>query len=206
MQQPPTIIVLAAGPGRRFGAGGHKLVQPLGGRSVLVATLDNAIETGWPVCVVLTPALLPLVAPWVQARDRVVLDEDDAARGLGRSIAAAVTAQADAAGWVALPGDMPLVRPQTIHAVGRSLAEHPVAYAQYRGRICHPQAFAAELFSDLRELQGEAGARRLLARYPAAAVDVDDPGVLVDVDTEADLEAARSAVAQGKAERSGEAP
>jgi molybdenum cofactor cytidylyltransferase len=43
-------------------------------------------------------------------------------------------------------------------------------------------------------LTGDEGARRLLARYPAFAVDVDDPGVLVDIDTEDDLEAVRAAV------------
>jgi molybdenum cofactor cytidylyltransferase len=37
------------------------------------------------------------------------------------------------------------------------------------------------------------GARRLVARYPAHGVDVDDAGVLVDVDTEAD---SRSAAGQ----------
>jgi len=36
-------------------------------------------------------------------------------------------------------------------------------------------------------LQGNEGARRIVARYPAQGVDVDDPGVLVDVDTREDL-------------------
>jgi molybdenum cofactor cytidylyltransferase len=54
------------------------------------------------------------------------------------------------------------------------------------------------LFSELVNLRGEEGTRRLLARYPAAAVDVDDPGVLVDIDTEADLAAVRAA-AEGAA-------
>jgi molybdenum cofactor cytidylyltransferase len=40
-------------------------------------------------------------------------------------------------------------------------------------------------------LQGDEGARRLVARYPAHGVDVCDPGVLLDVDTEADLEQVR---------------
>lgn len=196
MQYPPTIVVLAAGPGRRFGAGGHKLMQRLGAHSVLESTLDNALRTGWPVSVVLTPPLLALALSRLPASELVVLAESDAARGLGHSIAAGVAAQAGAAGWVVLPADMPLVRPQTLSAVGLALAEHPVAYAQYQGRACHPQGFAAELFSELIELEGEAGGRRLLARYPAAAVDVDDPGVLLDVDTEADLALVRSAAAQ----------
>ena len=40
-------------------------------------------------------------------------------------------------------------------------------------------------------LQGDEGARRLVARYPAHGVEVDDPGVLLDVDTELDLQQVR---------------
>jgi molybdenum cofactor cytidylyltransferase len=194
MHPRPSIIVLAAGPGRRFGpAGGHKLLQPLGELSVLAATLRHALETGWPVAVVTTPALAPQAAPWVATRDLVVLPEADAARGVSHSIVAGVAAHAGAPGWLLLPGDMPLIRPETIVAVGRALEHHPVSFAQHRGRRGHPVGFAAELYSELMTLSGDEGARRLVARYPSAAVEVDDPGVRIDVDTEADLAAARAA-------------
>lgn len=196
MTAPPCIVILAAGPGRRFGAGAQKLTQPLGEHSVLGQTIQRAMATGWPLCVVLTPPLVPAVSPWVATRDLVVLDAAEAARGLGHSIAAGVAAQGAAGGWLLLPGDMPLVRASSILAVGKALDEHPAAYAQHQGRPGYPQGFAAELFSELVGLEGEGGARRLLARYPAAAVDLDDPGVLLDVDTEADLAAVRSAFAQ----------
>ena len=195
MPATPTIVILAAGPGRRFGLHGHKLSQALGRGTVLGKTIHHALATGWPVAVVTTPSLVSLAAPAIATRDLVVLDPAEAARGLGHSMAVGVLAQAAAEGWVMLPGDMPLVRPSTLLAVGRALADHPVAYAQHQGHPGYPKAFAAELYSELVDLRGEEGARRLLARYPAAAVDVDDPGVLFDVDTEDDLAAARAAVA-----------
>ncbi|MGE4051271.1 MAG: nucleotidyltransferase family protein, partial [Piscinibacter sp.] len=49
-------------------------------------------------------------------------------------------------------------------------------------------------------LRGDEGARRLAARYPAIGVEVDDPGVLIDVDTEADLESLRVAQQAGQAQ------
>ena len=52
--------------------------------------------------------------------------------------------------------------------------------------------FAAELYSELVRLSGDDGARRLVSRYPALAVDVDDAGVLVDIDTVQDLAALRN--------------
>ncbi|HNJ82567.1 MAG TPA: nucleotidyltransferase family protein, partial [Piscinibacter sp.] len=63
----------------------------------------------------------------------------------------------------------------------------------HKGVRGHPVGFSAELYSELVTLRGDEGARRLVARYPAIGVEVDDPGVLIDVDTEADLESVRLA-------------
>jgi molybdenum cofactor cytidylyltransferase len=197
MRFRPTIVVLAAGQGSRFQGPLHKLEQPLEGVSVLGRTLAHAIETRLPVVVVTTGKLVPLVADQLAGRDTVVVSDIDARRGMGHSISVGVAERASSPGWLLLPGDMPLVRPSSILAVAAAIEHHPIAYAQYRGRRGHPVGFAAELYSELATLAGDEGARRLVARYPAFACEVDDPGVLVDVDTEADLEAVRSAAGVG---------
>lgn len=191
MKSRAAVIVLAAGRGSRFGGEGHKLVQSLGGTSVLGLTLRHAVASHLPVVVVTTAALADIAGRHVASRDVVVLPTADSdgpePLGMGYSIAAGVSARAHASGWLVLPGDMPLVQPATLQAVARQLTDHPVAYAQHRGRRGHPVGFAAELYSELAVLSGDEGARRLLARYPATAVEVDDAGILRDVDTEADL-------------------
>ena len=192
-KNPPALIVLAAGQGRRFGGGGHKLAQRLGDSDVLGSSLRHAAESGLSVVVVTTAALAPLAARHLAGSDVVVVSDEEAQRGMGRSIASGVAARPHSAGWLILPGDMPLVRPASIRAVAAALRQHPVAYAQYQGRRGHPVAFAAELYSELVVLNGDEGARRITARYPAFGVDVDDAGVLMDVDTPADLAAARDA-------------
>jgi molybdenum cofactor cytidylyltransferase len=192
MQSRPTVVVLAAGKGSRFNGSAHKLEQGLGDLSVLDNTLRNAIESRLPVVVVVTQALAAGAARIVAARDVVVVPQALAAMGMGHSIAAGVAARADAPGWLLLPGDMPMVKPATLLAVAAALGQHPVAYAQHQGRRGHPVGFAAELYSELMMLSGDEGARRLIARYPAIGVDVDDPGVLLDLDTEADLVAMRA--------------
>ena len=192
MQSRPTVVVLAAGKGSRFKGSAHKLEQSLGDLSVLARTLRNAIESHLPVVVVTTPALAPLASQVVAARDVVIVTPEQAALGMGHSIAAGVGARADAPGWLLLPGDMPMVRPATMLAVAAALDQHPVAYAQYMGRRGHPVGFGSELFSELLMLRGDEGARRIVARYPALGVDVEDPGVLLDLDTEADLAAMRA--------------
>jgi molybdenum cofactor cytidylyltransferase len=195
MKPPVAIVVLAAGKGSRFRGTEHKLTQPVGDTCVLGATLANAIATGLPVVVVTTAALAGLARGQVASRDIVVLPpvggESAEPLGMGFSIAAGVSARPDASGWLVLPGDMPLIATDTLTRVARSLADHPIAYAQHHGLRGHPVGFDAELFSELVTLTGDEGARRLIARYPAQGVEVDDPGVLIDVDTEADLAALR---------------
>jgi molybdenum cofactor cytidylyltransferase len=192
----PAVVVLAAGRGSRFRGPGHKLEQQLGGaagsETLLARSLRHAIATQLPVVVVTTPALAPVVHQFVAARDVVVLPERDAQGrpqpiGMGHSIAAGVSAAGDAEGWLILPADMPLLRPATILAVAEGLEHYPVCYAQYRGIQGHPVGFGTELYSELVALSGDEGAKRIVARYAAQPIEVDDPGVHIDVDTVEDL-------------------
>jgi molybdenum cofactor cytidylyltransferase len=194
----PTIVVVAAGSGSRFGGAMHKLDQPFGNlagsaRTVLGATLRRAVESQLPIVLVCTAARAPAAEGLLARRDVVIVGEAEAQRGMGHSIAAGVAERSGAPGWLVLPADMPLVRPSSLLAVAGALEQHAVAYAQHRGRRGHPVGFAAELYSELVRLTGDEGARRIVARYPSVAVELDDPGVLIDVDTPADLEAARVA-------------
>ncbi len=191
MRYRPTIIVLAAGSGSRFGGPTHKLAQAFGGSTVLGSTVAHAVQTQLPVLVVTTASLVPLVAGQLAARDILVLSAQEAARGMGDSIAAGVAERSGAPGWLILPGDMPLVQPGTLLALATAMEQSAVVHAEHRGRRGHPVGFAAELYSELIKLQGDEGARRIIARYPAQGLEVADRGVLLDVDTALDLETLR---------------
>ncbi|HEX4234750.1 MAG TPA: nucleotidyltransferase family protein [Caldimonas sp.] len=195
MAAQPTLVVLAAGRSSRFGAGHHKLAQPLGDSTVLAQTLASAIASHLRTVVVTTTPFVDVARSSVAARDVVVLAEvgSDGANllGMGVSIAAGVRACPDSSGWLVLPGDMPLIQPTTLVAVARAIEHHAIAFAQHRGRRGHPVGFAAELYPELTALVGDEGARRIVARYPAFPVELDDTGILVDIDTEDDLEALR---------------
>ena len=199
MRFRPTVVVLAAGQGSRFGGPVHKLMQPFEGSTVLGTTLRHAVESQLPVVLVTTAQMVPLAGQILARRDIVVLSVNEAARGMGASIAAGIAERSGAPGWLVLPGDMPLVQPGTLLAVAAALEQHPVVYAQHRGRRGHPVAFAAELYSELIQLNTDDGARRVMLRYPAHGEDTADSGVLLDVDTAGDLEALRKAAKQAAA-------
>ena len=189
----PVVIVLAAGRGARFAGPGHKLEQPLADSTVLGRTLGVALASNLRVVVVCSEQLAPQVRGSVAANDVVVVPKGFK-QGMGNSIAAGVSAAAAAPGWLIVPGDMPLLQASSIRAVAARLQEDPVVFAQYRGQRGHPVGFSAELFSELIALDGDDGAKRLLARFAAQPVDVNDPGVLMDVDTQADLERVKAQV------------
>lgn len=203
MDSSPVVVVLAAGAGSRFHGRGHKLTQRFGASTVIGTTLTHAVRSGLPVRVVTTRALEPHVLEWVPAAHVVQVPSpgESDELGIGYSIAAGVRASGQAPGWLVMPGDMPLVQPATFRAVAAALTDHPVAYAQHGGRRGHPVGFAGELYSELARLTGDNGARRVVARYPAAAVDVADPGVLLDLDTPDDLLALQAV--QGPPRRGG---
>ena len=196
LADPPVVVVLAAGRGSRFEGDGHKLSQPLGVSSVLAQTLGNVVAAGLPVVVVTTAPLVSVAQDVVAARDIVLLPSVNSNSreplGMGYSISAGVSARAQAGGWLVLPGDMPMVRASTLRAVAQQVSQYPVVHAQHRGRRGHPVGFGPELYTELVSLTGDTGARKLLARYPTLPLEVDDPGVLMDVDTLDDLQAVQA--------------
>ena len=168
----PTLLILASGRGERFLASGgttHKLRADLCGKTVLERTLDAVRASG---------------LPWHL--------EDRGHPGMGDSIAAAVRAAPDAAGWLILPADLPLIDPQTLLALARASTDADVLVPDYQGQRGHPVRFARRCGEALRALHGAAGASAVAASFPSARWPVDDPGCVMDIDTLADLERARA--------------
>ena len=112
-----------------------------------------------------------------------------ALEGTGTSIARAVQASAAADGWIVALADMPEIQAATIAAVRQALEDGALTAAPYyRGRRGHPVGFAAACGAELAALTGDDGARAVLERHPPVRIDVDDPGVLFDVDQPEDLD------------------
>ena len=177
----PVVLVLASGRGQRFAASGgavHKLRAPLGTSTVLEHTLAAVRASG---------------LPWHL--------EDAGHPGMGDSIAAAVRATAGAAGWLVLPGDLPLVQPETLRTIAAALADTDctVAMPLYRGERGHPVGFAAQCLQGLLALTGEQGAASLVRAQAQQGrvrlVEVQDEGAVTDVDTVQDLERAAQKLA-----------
>jgi molybdenum cofactor cytidylyltransferase len=202
MHASPVIIVVAVGGASRF-------LEPeaQGAASPLGATLAQAMGSGLPVVVVTTEALAGEASRHLASRDVLVLKPGldsagpgrverrglNAIQGVGIAMALGVAARPNAPGWLVLPGDMSRVQASTLRQVAVALREHPIAYAQHHGRAGHPVGFGAGLYSELVSLHDDEGARRLVARYPSHAVDVEDAGSQVGLEPVDELHDARAA-------------
>src|SRR3989442_312708 len=115
----------------------------------------------------------------------------DAGEGMGTSLAAGVRATSDADGWIVALADMPFIRPETIRIVAKALRDGAaIAAPSFRGERGHPVGFARRFLEELSSLRGDDGARQLLNQHPESLTlhEVDDPGVVRDIDKPSDLE------------------
>jgi len=188
-------VLLAAGYSTRFGS--NKLLHPLpagspdAGVPIALAAARHFIDA--------LPDSVAVIRPRAQKLGKILRDAGcntvvcrNAAEGMGVSLAEGVRAAADAHGWVVALADMPYLRPDTIRVIAKALSEGAaIAAPAYRGERGHPVGFARRFLDELSALRGDAGARELIKKHPdwVTLCDVDDPGVLRDVDEPSDLEA-----------------
>ena len=182
-------ILLAAGAARRMGC--DKLELPWRGSTVLSSTLARwtAVQELDEIWLVRRQHSPEIQLPRVRTLFNAGADE-----GMGSSLRlAAQSAPPHCEAVVVGLADMPEIGSDTISALveawrrfGPAGIVAPVLGAQ-RG---HPVVFGAAHFPALQALVGEGGARSILRDHAddLHLVDVDDPGILLDLDTPADLE------------------
>jgi CTP:molybdopterin cytidylyltransferase MocA len=177
-------VIPAAGEGARFG---HPKAEAELAPGVRFLDRVVAIAAGCgadPIVAVVRPGVL-VPAPAVQVDGSPTGDQiGSIRRGLARLASSSVR------GTLVWPVDHPYVAVATANAVadGFRRSGAPIVVPIFEGRRGHPVLFARETWLDLMTA-ADGGARSVVHRHGAAVleVEVDDPNVLRDVDTRADL-------------------
>ena len=181
-------LLLAAGSATRFGS--DKLQHALPhGVAIAVQAARHLRSRVDRVVAVVRPGAAELSAKLREEGCEVVVCEN-AAEGMGASLACAARAAGKADGFLLALADMPFVRPSSIAAVRDAIAGGaPLAAPYFRSRRGHPVGVSGAFFDELLALQGDAGARQVLERNEARVrkIPVGDPGVIRDIDTPGDL-------------------
>lgn len=187
-------IILAAGRGARFGVAQSKLTSFWRGKPIIRHVCETALASSARPAFLVTGHDSVSIAASVEGLLIPQIENVDHAKGLSTSLRAGLDAlDSDVSGVLILLGDMPAVAAETLE---RLIAAHRAAPAEclaivprYQGRRGNPALLRRPLFPSAKGLTGDEGAGRLLAHpAPIEFVDVDDPGVVLDIDVPADLQ------------------
>ncbi len=184
-------ILLAAGESRRMGY--PKPLLKIGERTFVEHITATMLEALCRLVIVLGADAGRIRRAIAEDARVVVVENPHYRRGQLSSLKVGLRAVGESAPAAMVHlGDHPLVCATTFQSL---LAEYervrkPVVIARYHGRRGHPVLFDRSLFEELLSAPEEEGARAVVNADAGRVnyVEVDDPGVVLDLDTLADLE------------------
>jgi molybdenum cofactor cytidylyltransferase len=189
-------VILAAGRSTRMG-GPNKLLAELDGKKLVRIAAEQALASKASEVVVITGHQAELVEKALAGLKVRFVRNPEFAGGLASSVKAGIAAVPDNAdGAVICLGDMPLISADLIDRLVEAFAPDrgnlivvPVA----DGRRGNPVLWSRRFFKELMTLDGDIGARHLIAKHAEAVAEVPVEGqsAFLDIDTPQALEAAR---------------
>jgi molybdenum cofactor cytidylyltransferase len=191
-------LVLAAGRSSRMGAR-FKLIEPVGGTPIVRRVAEAACACAADDVIVVTGHRADAVEAAVAGTRARTVRNPAFADGLSASLRAGLAALAPGTeAVVVFLGDMPLVGAAVADAL---IAAHRAGDRRRPcvpvtdGRRGNPVLWPAAFFETLAALDGDSGARSVLAENAdwVVEVPVDSESILIDVDTAEALDALRGA-------------
>lgn len=200
LQGSPVAIVLAAGDSSRFGR--NKLFEPIQGIPVIERVIGAFLKAKkvHDVVVVHAPGERESFS-WLRSVNVHLTENPDPTKGMISSIRVGLRSTwAHERSFLIQPGDVPFVPPAIIDRIVHTFTTRSakIVLPAYRGLGGHPGMYSADLTNDFF-LHGERqGAREILVRYQREVVrlNVPEPDICFDIDTEEHLKAAGNAEAR----------
>lgn len=180
--------MLAAGYSRRFGSDKRR-ASLADGRSLLTASLALPCAMLEEVWLVLRPDEAPAALDLPSGVH--IVQNPATAQGMGHSLAAGVerlVAESNADAVAIFLADMPLIRRDSLETLLAHTSANAIVQPSYQGKRGHPVLFGRDFWPQLAALSGDTGAKPVLQRNAEAVqiVELADPGILQDVDTQQD--------------------
>jgi molybdenum cofactor cytidylyltransferase len=194
-------LLLAAGRSTRMG-GPNKLLEEIRGKAIVRHAAEALAASRASPVVVVTGHEGERVASALLGLDIRRVHNSDYADGLSTSLKAGLAALPSGSDAVVVAlGDMPDVTGALIDrlvAVIDPARGALIAVPTRGGRRGNPVVWSRRFFDDLGRIEGDTGARHLIAQHNEAVVEVpvDDEAAFHDIDTPEALQSARTARAK----------
>lgn len=188
-------LVLAAGRSTRMGS--NKLLEFLDDRPLLHHIVDAALRSKASPVFVVTGHQDAAIRSTLSAYDVGFVANPDYAQGLSTSLKAGIAViPSSCEGAIVLLGDMPLIQAALIDQMIEAFQSTPTVSAvvpTYQGEWGNPVLIARRLFDKVQNLEGDAGARKLLMGHRDDIIEfpVETSSILMDLDTPEALAKAR---------------
>jgi molybdenum cofactor cytidylyltransferase len=192
-------IILSAGASRRMGS--PKALLKMNGATFL-DRLTKAFRAACDPLIVVLGYDAEHIRESIPADATVVLNPDPA-RGMFSSLQCGLRAlPPNIEAVIFTPVDYPAVRADTIAGLARAFrqSQAPITRPRYRGERGHPVCISRGVMDELLELPVTAQARDVIHAYRPRTkyVDVDDPGILADIDLPEDYQRLQAQAAPAK--------
>jgi molybdenum cofactor cytidylyltransferase len=185
-------IVLAAGRSTRMGAE-NKLLADVGGKPMLAHAVAAALASRASPVLVVTGHRSAEVAAALGGGAVTLIENPRYADGLSTSLKAGIAAlPPDCDGALVLLGDMPRITAVHLDRLIAAFAakkREAIVVPIHEGRRGNPVLWPRACFAEMLGLEGDAGARRLLAVHAdhVREVDLATDAIFADVDTPEEL-------------------
>jgi molybdenum cofactor cytidylyltransferase len=182
------VVLLASGLSRRYGRR-DKLLANLGGKPLIEHPARVVAGLHALSRVAVCPSDRHEIKDRLASRFVIALNKQPK-HGLGHSIAlgAQIALQFKPEAIIFCMGDMPFIEAWLFDALLTGLDDADIVHSGVAGRVHPPTAFGPVCFDELRELDGDDGAKRLIGQGAFRVTSISaPPPVLVDVDTREEL-------------------
>lgn len=180
-------LMLAAGASRRFGD--CKLLAEWQGQALISHALGNARQLPLARLLVVTGAyheiLAPLIATQAPEADAVYFANWE--RGMGASLAFGASLLPGTRPLLVLLADQPLISAADLQLLYQTAQSHPeqIVCASFASTLGPPAIFPSRFKAQLRQLDGDRGAKALLQSPDTLSLPLAAAGI--DIDTHTDL-------------------
>jgi molybdenum cofactor cytidylyltransferase len=181
-------VILAAGTSSRMGQ--PKQLLPVGETTILERTIRNLLAVQFHEIVLVLGSSAEAIERHLGASLRehlkIVINQSFK-QGLAASLRVGLSSvdSRSVAALIAL-ADQPFVRPETLRQIIQEArtAHAKIAVPFYQGQRGNPVLLDRSLFAEAMALEGDVGCRAIFPRHltEIVNVNVEDPGVLLDID------------------------